>query len=66
MARPNFPMMGINMPGMHPNMSNLSHPSSMQMNMMASQMGAYPGMMPHPMGMQGNINHYFFNLISSM
>ena len=53
MARPNFPMMGINMPGMHPNMTNLSHPQQMQMNMMPPQMGGYPGMMHPPMGMHG-------------
>jgi len=53
MARPNFPMMGMNMPGMHQNMNNLSH--QMQMNIMPPQMGGYPGMMHPPMAMHGNI-----------
>ena len=49
MARPNYPMMGMNMNGI-PNMSNLSnHQMNMNMNMMGGQMG-YPGMMPMGMG----------------
>ena len=53
MARPNYPMMGINMHGIPPNMPNLGHPPPMQMNMMPGHMGGFPGMMPHPMQMHG-------------
>lgn len=60
MARPNFPMMGMNIPGMHPSMTNLSHPPPMQMNMIPPQMGGYPGMMPPPMGMHGKKNSLFY------
>jgi len=54
MARPNFPMMGININGMHPNMGNLTHPSQMHMNMMPNHMSGYPGMMPHSISVHGN------------
>jgi hypothetical protein len=57
MARPNFPMMGMKMPGMHQNMNNLSH--QMQMNIMPPQMGGYPGMMHPPMAIHGK-NLFFF------
>ena len=58
MSRPNFPMMGLNMHGMPPNMANISHPPPLQMNMMPPQMGGFPGMMHPPMHMHGKI--FFF------
>lgn len=55
MARPNFPMMNLNMPGMHPNMHNLSHPPPMHINLMPGPLGGFSGVIPQHMPMPGNI-----------
>jgi hypothetical protein len=60
MARPNFPMMGINLPGISSNLPNISHPPSIQMNMMPPPLGGYPGIIPPQIGIPGKILFLIF------
>jgi len=53
MARPNFPMMGVNIPGIPSNIVNLSQTPPIPINMIPHQMGAFTGMMPSPIQMHG-------------